>query len=279
MKKILFPTDFSKTAANAFIYALQLADHFKAEIITLHVYDLPKGNYLDYYDYMTGAIEVLDLTIFQNYKDVVPQLRKIAEQYNLEHVPVSHIIDNNDFISSIRNIIEKDKIDYVVMGTKGTGNAEAFFVGSFAEKAIRKVGIPVLLIPEKAKYHSIDKIMFATRFHSADIPILEDILKIAEDFDAFIDCVYVKKHDEDIKKNQAYEAFNDYFFDNFVSTHIIDGTDVEKALLDYADTHRIDVMVMPVKHKSFFERLFNLSLVRKMAFHSHIPLLTIPVKE
>jgi nucleotide-binding universal stress UspA family protein len=42
MKKILFPTDFSQTANNAFVYALQFAASMGAEIITLHVYELPQ---------------------------------------------------------------------------------------------------------------------------------------------------------------------------------------------------------------------------------------------
>ena len=38
MKKILFPTDFSDVATNAFMYALNVANLFEAQILTLHVY-------------------------------------------------------------------------------------------------------------------------------------------------------------------------------------------------------------------------------------------------
>ena len=41
MKKILFPTDFSEVSNNAFVYALNLAKSFNAELIALHVYELP----------------------------------------------------------------------------------------------------------------------------------------------------------------------------------------------------------------------------------------------
>ena len=41
MKKILYPTDFSETAENAFIFALQIADHLGASVITLHAFDRP----------------------------------------------------------------------------------------------------------------------------------------------------------------------------------------------------------------------------------------------
>jgi nucleotide-binding universal stress UspA family protein len=47
MKKILFPTDFSETSNNAFVYALQLAKNIDAEVVTLHVYELPVVDYIN----------------------------------------------------------------------------------------------------------------------------------------------------------------------------------------------------------------------------------------
>ena len=41
MKKILFPTDFSETANNAFIYAIHLAKSLEAELIVLHTFERP----------------------------------------------------------------------------------------------------------------------------------------------------------------------------------------------------------------------------------------------
>ncbi|WP_338407757.1 universal stress protein [uncultured Flavobacterium sp.] len=41
MKKILFPTDFSDVAANAFIPALEFAKLVQAELILLHTFELP----------------------------------------------------------------------------------------------------------------------------------------------------------------------------------------------------------------------------------------------
>jgi hypothetical protein len=41
MKKILLPIDFSETSDNAFVYAIEMAKIFKAELILLHTFDLP----------------------------------------------------------------------------------------------------------------------------------------------------------------------------------------------------------------------------------------------
>ena len=41
MKRILFPTDFSETATNAFVHALELAKIVEGELILLHTFELP----------------------------------------------------------------------------------------------------------------------------------------------------------------------------------------------------------------------------------------------
>jgi hypothetical protein len=43
MIKILFPTDYSATAENAFIYALQICKKYDGDLIVLHSYS-PKSN-------------------------------------------------------------------------------------------------------------------------------------------------------------------------------------------------------------------------------------------
>ena len=41
MKRILFPTDFSEVATNAFIYALEFAKIVEGELVLLHTFELP----------------------------------------------------------------------------------------------------------------------------------------------------------------------------------------------------------------------------------------------
>ena len=41
MKKILFPTDFSEVANNAFVHALEFAKMVHGELVLLHSFELP----------------------------------------------------------------------------------------------------------------------------------------------------------------------------------------------------------------------------------------------
>ena len=69
MKKILFPMDFSEASINAFIQASKLGYSINREIITLHIYDLPKVGYSNVTGVLNKIYDILELGIFENYKD------------------------------------------------------------------------------------------------------------------------------------------------------------------------------------------------------------------
>ena len=90
MKKILFPTDFSAPANNAFVYALQLADKLNASITTLHAFSHPeihieRGGI--HPEALEHVYESIDMDEFENYRDSIPALRDIAEKENLTLLP------------------------------------------------------------------------------------------------------------------------------------------------------------------------------------------------
>ena len=63
MKKILYPTDFSPTAENAFIFALQIADHLGASIITLHAFDRPDISNFNLPETLRDVYDTIDLDV------------------------------------------------------------------------------------------------------------------------------------------------------------------------------------------------------------------------
>ncbi len=81
MKKILVPIDFSDTSENAFIYALEMAKSYKAQLILLHTFDLPfvdnqvvAFNYAEIYD-------TLEVTNSNQFEDEMSKLTAVAKTY------------------------------------------------------------------------------------------------------------------------------------------------------------------------------------------------------
>lgn len=274
MKKILFPTDFSDASKNAFIYALKLADSIDAEIITMHVYQFPKVNYVNVSEYLHEIYDVTELSNFENYKDEVPILRNIAEENNLDKVKISHVLILGNLIDEIQKIIKHENIDFIVMGTKGATSLKETFLGTVATKVMNDVKAIVLAIPERCKYQPIKNLLFITEYKPADIESFIRMKALAKVFQAHIDCLRVQSPHH-VNKNDYMEDWNELIKGHNIALHSISGDDVEGIILNFVDLYKINMIAMHVYHKNFFEKLFQISLSKKLAFHVNVPILAI----
>lgn len=273
-KKILFPTDFSDASKNAFIYALQLAESIKAEVITIHVYQLPQANYINISEYLHEIYDVTELSNFENYKDEVPSLRRIAEQNSLGHIKISNALILGNLVPEIKKITENEKIDFVVMGTKGaTGLKETFF-GTVATKVMNDVKALVLIIPEHCRYQPIKKMLFLTQYKSEDTAAFKTVMSLSEIFQAPVDCLRVA-HSKVESQHDCRADWKVLIEDKEVVFHSIEGDDVEGIILNFIALYKNNLIAMHVYHRTFFEKLFEISLAKKLAFHINVPILGI----
>lgn len=278
MKKILFLTDFSETANNAYIYALNLANATGSEITTLHVYSMPDIRNVNLPDSLKEVYNSIELAAFENYKDSIPTLHRIAEAHDLSHVNCHHVMIEGDPIEQICDFGQKEYYDMIVMGTKGASGLKEIFLGSVAAKILDKARIKVLAIPEGATFDgSIDNIVFTTEYHSKEVQAYGEAIEFAKLLDAFVHCVHVDlSHTERI--THEMESWKsqlpvEYTKSQFVS---IDSNDMEKTLTEYCTAKHIDVIIMLTHKRSLFQRLFRYSITKKMFYHLNIPILAIP---
>ncbi|RZJ34572.1 MAG: universal stress protein [Flavobacterium sp.] len=275
MKKILFPTDFSKASLNAFVYALHFASRIHAEVVTLHVYQLPVGAYTDYYDYLTENYNTSELGQFENFKSEVPRLRAIAEEQGLGHVKLSHMLEMGDAVDTILSAQMTERADYLILGTKGASGVREIFLGSVAEEIMNKATCIVLAIPEACAYHPIKNILFLTEFAMYLIGTLERVKELADLFKANILALEVKKnHEEDDER--VLQKWRANFKVSGLLFNILASSSIEDTVTDVVELEKMDMIAMAVRHKGFFERLFQFSLSRNLAYHSKIPVLSIP---
>jgi nucleotide-binding universal stress UspA family protein len=274
MKKILFPTDFSEVSKNAFIYALKLADAIGAEIITLHVYELDSPAYLDVSIYLQDIYEYEELSDFENYKDEVPVLRKIAEENNLGHIKMSNVLIQGYLVKEVVKISKKENIDFIVMGTKGVTHLREVFLGTVATKIMNECNVTVLAIPEKCNYAPIEKILFNTRYHMEDIEPLKKVVALANVFQSHVDCLNIKPP-HTVYKDDFVVDFKNIFKDQNITFHSVLGNDIEGEILNFIEKNKINMVAIHERHRGFFEKIFQVSLSKKLTFHINIPILSV----
>jgi nucleotide-binding universal stress UspA family protein len=272
MKKILFPTDFSTVAHNAFVHALAFAKLIHGELILLHSYEWPImdsqfaiQNYKVVYD----SIEFGNL---EQFKEEVPKLRQLAKENNFEHIKMSHILMDGDLMYTIKEVIQKEPIDFVVMGTSGASGWKELFLGTNTGEAIANLSVPVLSIPESAIYSKIETIGFTTRFREKDKIALTRVLKIAKLAGAIVKCLYVQTEDSD-NSLKTYLEWEAYFKNEPVQFFIIPSEEVKQTIEDFITHQNIDILTMLTYKRNFFEWMFTTSITEKMSYHCAIPIL------
>ena len=273
MKKILFPTDFSEAAKSAFVYALKFADGIGAEIIILHVYDLPIVDMPPIPDTTQEVFDIVEMNQFESFRDELPLLHAIADTLQLGHVPLRNILLYGDLVYNINKVCNDEGIEMVIMGTKGATGLKETFIGSTTASVIANVNVPVLGIPAEAEFGAIKHIAFTTQYKDRDNDALLKAIEISKVFNARLLCLYIKNDDEPQDIEERINEWKIYYRDENIDFYNIAGDHIEQTILDFLDNQKVDVLVMRKHKRSFFESLFHRSLTKKMAYHSKIPVL------
>ena len=263
MQKILFPTDFSPAAHNAYRYAMALAKETGAIIELMHVYTIP----------FTGTDLYLDLSQQRELR-VQRQMQKEAlmtafvEQYDFNRLG-DKLVYPGLFIE--QEIIDRSGkgVDLIVMGTKGERNPLDKFLGSVTTQLMMNANCPVLAIPENATYEGIQNIAYATTFGYKDQPFVEKLAEFAQELDAQIHFVHVS---DDSKIAVEETLVMDNMPSNVVHLSVVNGETVMEGIDHFLDEHRVDILALYMQKRKLWERLFHSSFTRQMTFHTSTPL-------
>lgn len=272
MKKILFPTDFSHAADNAFVHALEFAKILNAELVLLHTFELPVYDNQFFPENYAVLFNSLQLSEFEMFKDEIPKLHAIAEKLHLDHIKMSHRLMDGNLLFNIKKAIEEENIDFIVMGTNGATGWEAFFLGSNTGSVLSAVDLPVLSVPLDSKFKKIETIGFTTRYRNKDKKALKEVLKIAKKTHAKVKCLYVKTMNSDVS-NATIKEWEEEFAGEPILFSIIPTDDVQDTILDFVLFKDIDVLAMLTYKRNFFVELFNPSLTQKFSNRLNIPIL------
>lgn len=272
MKKILFPTDFSECATNAFVHALEFAKIVDAELILLHTFEIPVYDSQFFPENYAAIYSSIELAKFEMFKDEIPKLRTIATERNLEDIVIKHRLMDGDLIYNLRNAVEEDKADFVIMGTSGVTDWTKFFLGSNTNAVISEIKVPVLCIPADRKYTKIKTIGFTTRYREKDKLELRKVLEIAKKTKAKVKSLYVKTSSSDVSDATIKEWENEFANEN-IEFLVLPSDEVKETILDFILHKDIDILTTITHKRSFFESLFDSSFTKKIAKEVSVPVL------
>jgi universal stress protein A len=139
IKKVLVATDFSEFSAAAMEYAKMFAARFKAKVYLVHVVDIapligPGGGPSTF----TISHEVE--------QDATIEMRRFAAKHFGRMKNLELIIGQGDPRQEIVKLVEKEKIDLIVMATHGRTGLAHVILGSVAERVVQNSPVPVVMV-------------------------------------------------------------------------------------------------------------------------------------
>jgi nucleotide-binding universal stress UspA family protein len=274
MKKILYPTDFSDAAENAFIFALQIADHLGASIVTLHAFNKPDVSQINLPGILSEVYDSIDLEEFESYEDEIPILRDIATENGFYHVPMVHVLEEGAPVSAILRTANKDKADLIVMGATGAGAMEAFFFGTVSGKVLEKAHCPVIVVPDTAEFDGvINHIGIATNFSEHDAQLIEAVRQFQKHIGGHLHVIHINTGDKEESKEQMKAFFAPWSNDKNMTCECIDHKDVNEGLEEAIENLNIDLLAILSHRRSWFDELFEVNRAKELSYSSSIPLL------
>ena len=134
LSNILVTTDFSKASKNALPFAAALARQYEAKIIMAHA--------LSPEPHLSVPVDPLPKDADPAFLDAQGKLAEFALGNSLGVRPAEMLLERGEVWDVISDIIQKNKIDLVVIGTHGRQGLKKLVLGSEAEKIYRKSNLP-----------------------------------------------------------------------------------------------------------------------------------------
>lgn len=275
LRKIIHPTDFSENASKAFDFAIALSKLFDAELILLHVGELPT--------IMNSSSSLASFTEMEEGKraSIIEQLKQYTTDKFKDTGSSSKIQFEAKLSSStIKGIVEsinESNAEMVVIGTKGQSKLKEVIMGSTTKGLMSKSSCPVLAIPGKALYKEIKQIVYATDFNRNDIAALKRLVSFAQVFNAKIDVLHIFNGDP--IKNSENTTFQLQLIEQVKYAHLKYETrvsdNVPETLSGYLQYIKADLLVMFEKENTgIINVLFHKDIVKQFAIHTIIPLMS-----
>lgn len=283
IKNVLFPTDFSQAGDAAIPFASEIAKRFGAKLHVLHVRP-PVVNPMS---------EPATWPVLENAARAEAEAQRQAILAAFPGLKPQMKIAEGNFWQNLKSAIEKDRIDLVVLGTRGRSGAAKFFLGSKAEEIFREAPCAVLTVGPNVRPAprggEFTEILYATDFSPASASAAMHAISLAQEFQAHLTLLHV------ISKQKPGELVNAAELagsagrllrklvppeaEIWCAPHFaVEHGAVADTILRVANERKADLIVLGVRHPSGFPGAAThlpMATAHKIVTHAGCPLLTI----
>jgi nucleotide-binding universal stress UspA family protein len=276
MVNILVPTDFSTLSKVAVQYAVKMANQIDGNITLLHVItNVAEPIRSD----LTQRIKSVERDIIAKAeKDFARILKDVEKHHKTSNDIVCKVQKGDSFSSTVKAFAKKNRSGLIVMGTRGASGVAKYVLGSNTVSVLEGSSIPVLAVPENADFKTFKNVVYASdlKHFQREVKVMIPYLKT---FDSTLHVLHVTEKAKEVEK--LHDSVKDSLkkADYRKSTVTVEsGKKIDVAIDKFVHHLKADLVIMFTHKRNFYEKLFDRSITKKMAFQSKTPLLAFKSK-
>ena len=279
MKNIVLPTDFSDNAWNAIFTVLKLFKDLECTFYLLHAYEPNTLNMLGQKGQQRlGVIyDSLSEHSRQELGKVMAYLKKKCHnpKHSFETISASDPLEN-----ALAHLVEQKDADLICMGTQGATSAKQVFMGTNTVKVLKKIkDYPILVVPSDHDFKALKSLAFPTDFSKKyEQHQLQPMTELVSLWKTNIQIVHVavefEMNDQQILNQKRLKKYLNGFDVMFYNIDFEDN--IAYTLEKFIVNTEIDMMALIQYQHSFWEKIIRESIIKKMTFHTKVPLLILP---
>ena len=279
MKNILVATDFSPESHHAFQVAVQLAQHTGGQLTLLHVLEALEDS--------AGGFSTVGAPVGEDSVNQIFAIKLIeatkrrlnalaAESLRLAPtVPVHEAVEIARVGEGILAAIRRHATELVVLGARGHGAMEHFFVSSTTERLIRLAPCPVLTVKHPHAGYAVRHVVFPSDFSAEAARALDGLRAVRAVFpEATLHLLHVAAGSGGHLAEQQMRTFAEQHQLGACETSEVDASQTSAGIEAYAQQIGADLVVIPTHVRSGLSRFLQTSIAETVATHAFPPVLT-----
>jgi len=277
MKKILVPCDFSESSLHAYEFALNLAEKAHAEVFVLKIIDLPFM-----YETSFGATpEYVDpSTLKYLEEDSINKFETIKSRYARKD-KVTFSILRGSVTFMVQRFAEDNKIDLIVMGTRGASGWKEYWIGSNTEKVVRYSPVPVLAIRKSFDISKIKNIVFPTTLHLDQNELISRVKELQFFFSATLHLLLVNTPGNMLRTKEEMDLMEEFARHYNLSHYTLNTRNdfsEQDGIINFTHEVKADMIAMGTHGRRGLAHLFMGSVTEDVVNHVDCPIWTYSVR-
>ena len=256
MKTILIPVDFTRTSDNALEFALAWCRNLEYDHIILL-----KNFYSSIFDNVLPTAEYVNVS--QDHRKNEMEMLRLRRQTFIDisgpGVKVSIAVSEQPLLRSIKEILETEKTDMIVLGSDHFSHSEKSFIASQIIEIAKASPVNVLIVPSICKYQDIKRVLVPVNIQSTGfLERLEKFgVKSTKRLDSELMILNVDPKEKYLRRDEAFirneNSLHNHLKNYRYEVHYSNDKSILKGIAHFLNEHPVDLVVaLPGKHSFLY---------------------------